>query len=189
MRTRRRLEPEPQVSTNGDRLVAPRVVSIERRAVLDDGERVVQKFGHAGPDRMHRRLRTHDSLRDALEVHFEALVIADGRQRGHVDHGAQLGPPALGDRRPSSVLAAFTVSRAAGWPASLTTGHAGITRTGQSQRISPAMVIHPIPGSVARYVASSNASRKVWSSSPTCASWSPTKSMRSTSRVTSRMAA
>ena len=33
--------------------------------------------------------------------------MAEGRQRGHVDHGAQLGPPALGDRRPSSVLAAF----------------------------------------------------------------------------------
>ena len=33
----------------GDRLVPPHVVSIERRAVLDDGERVVQQFGHAGP--------------------------------------------------------------------------------------------------------------------------------------------
>ena len=115
--------------------------------------------------------------------------MAEGRQRGHVDHGAQLGPPALGDRRPSSVLAAFPVSRAAGRPASPTAGHAGICRTGQISAISPAMVIHPIPGSVARYVASSNASRKVWSSPATCASWSPTKSMRSTSRVTSRMAA
>ena len=39
----------------GDRFVPPHVVSIERRAVLDDGERVVQQFGHAGPDRLHRR--------------------------------------------------------------------------------------------------------------------------------------
>ena len=35
-------------SLGGDRFVPPHVVSIERRAVLDDGERVVQQFGHAG---------------------------------------------------------------------------------------------------------------------------------------------
>ena len=74
----------------------------------------VQQFGHAGPDRLHRRQGTRDSLREALVVGFEALVMAEGRQRGHVDHGAQLGPPALGDRRPSSVLAAFT-SRGQRW--------------------------------------------------------------------------
>ena len=39
---------------------------------------------------------------------FESLVISEGRQRGHVDHGAQLGPPALRDRRTSGALAAFT---------------------------------------------------------------------------------
>ena len=88
--------------------------------------------------------------------------MAEGRQRGHVDHGAQLGPPALGDRRPSSVLAAFT-SR--GRPASFTNCRpCWYLSNGPISATSPAMVIHPIPGSVARYVASSNASRKVWSS-------------------------
>ena len=94
-------------SLGSDRFVPPYVVSVERRAVLDDGVRVVQQFGHAGPDCLHRGQRTRDSLREALIVGFESLVMAEGRQRGHVDHGAQLGSPALGDRRPSGALSAF----------------------------------------------------------------------------------
>ncbi len=83
------------------------MVSVERRAVLDDGVRVVQQFGHAGPDRLHRGQGPRDSLREALVVGFKAPVMADRGQRRHVDDGAQVGAPTFRDRRASRMLTAF----------------------------------------------------------------------------------
>ena len=71
------------------------MVSIERRAVLDDGERVVQQFGHAGtawPCRPRRAagpkpIRTLAEIRAdilALEQETEGLlaeILGGGEQR------------------------------------------------------------------------------------------------------------
>ena len=64
-------------SLRGDRFVPPYMVSVERRAVLDDGERIVQQFGHAGPDRLHWGQGTCRTLCQALVVGFESPVMAD----------------------------------------------------------------------------------------------------------------
>ena len=87
------------------------MVDVERRLVVDDGERVVQQLGHAGPDRLHGGQGPRDALREALVVGSQAPVMAYGRQRGHVDHGAQLRPAALADRCAARVLAAFPSRR------------------------------------------------------------------------------
>ena len=66
---------------------------------------------HTGPDRLHRRQEMRDSLREALVVGFESLIMAAGRQCGPVGHGAQLRASALGHRRPPRALAAFPSRR------------------------------------------------------------------------------
>ena len=65
----------------------------------------------AGPDRLHGGQGPRAALREALVVGSQAPVMAYGRQRGHVDHGAQLRPAALADRCAARVLAAFPSRR------------------------------------------------------------------------------
>ena len=47
------------------------------------------------PKRLHGGQRPCGALREALVVGFDAGVVLQRRQRGHVDHGPQLSPSAF----------------------------------------------------------------------------------------------
>ena len=91
--------------------VPPQVVDVEGHLMLHDRERVVQELRHARAERLHGGQRPCGSLREALVVRFDAGVVLQRRQRGHVDHGPQLCPSAFRDRGATGALATLSSRR------------------------------------------------------------------------------
>ena len=79
--------------------------------MLHDREHVVRELRHTRAERLHGGQRPGSSLREALVVRFDAGVVLQGRQRGHVDHGSQLGPSAFRDRGAAGALATLSSRR------------------------------------------------------------------------------